>query len=140
AGPGDGGRPGTQSVSTGAGGAAGAGGSDSGAGGEAGVTTDQFTGEVLLEALVVTGAEVPLKPGFDPRTWRYSVLAANPARELQVTATAASHLNITIAGIATESGVARALPSVEPGGEFEVVVSDAAGRSRAYTVLYLPSH
>lgn len=80
-----------------------------------------------------------LKPDFDPERLRYSVLASDPAGDVEVTATADPDLELTVDGLPAVSGEPIALPDAEPGSEIKVEVSDASGDSRVYTVLYLPA-
>lgn len=92
-----------------------------------------------LDGLLVAGVAVNLKPAFDPKTTRYSLLAAEPERELVVAAAAASGLDIEIDGRPVDSGATVALPDVRPGSEFVVDVRNAAGDSKQYRVSYLPA-
>lgn len=101
--------------------------------------SNETTSAVKLDNLVVTGVEIGLKPRFDPTTMRYSVLADEPAGDLVVTATAAEHLQIFVNGVAADSGTPVPLPSVSPGSEVEVEVTNDAGDRASYTLLYLPA-
>lgn len=111
---------------------------DTGGGGSAGEPSEVPV-EVVLDSLVVTGVQVPLKPVFAPTRQRYSVQAEPTAVPLVVTAIADPSLQIEIAGTPTESGEPLTLDDVDPDSEFSVIVSNAEGDAASYTVLYLPA-
>ncbi len=111
--------------------------SDAGAD-DAGAGSGMPSSAPALDDLLVEGVRIPLKPNFDPSRRRYSVLADEPVGDLVVTATASEDLMITIDGQAAESGEPLELPDVEPEGEFQVVVENEDGKSRVYTIVYLP--
>lgn len=121
------------------GGSAGASGADSDAG-ESGAGGDtQVWIEPILTDLVVTGAQVPLKPAFSPERTRYSFVPRSSGASPEVSATAAEGLALRIAGMTASSGESVSLASLAPGSAFDVEVTNASGASRSYNVQYLPS-
>ncbi len=124
-----------------AGGSASTGADSAGSGGEGGAGGEVGDAPPApeLEGLLVAGVEINLKPAFDPKTTRYSVLASDPAGDLVVAAAAASGLQIEIDGQLAVSGVPLALPDVRPGSDFVVDVTNDAGDHTQYRVVYLPA-
>jgi outer membrane protein assembly factor BamB len=96
------------------------------------------TGPALTD-LAVDGARVPLHPMFDAEVVRYSVIAKNPASDLNVTATADSEFDIQIDGVAVQSGEPMTFPQREAGRDIVVDVSSSDGSTRSYTLVILPS-
>jgi len=88
----------------------------------------------------VAGVRLALTPGFDPSVARYLIYPADPVQAVSVTAVAGDALTIALNGDAIESGVATELEDVEPGSDIEVTVSNEAGASRTYTLVYVPSN
>lgn len=105
-------------------------------GGSAGESSDLAP---ELDSLLVDGVEIGLKPKFDPKTTRYSVLASEPAGDLRVEVGAPAALHIEIDGVEAAAGMPVALPGVTPGSEFAIEVANEAGDSRTYRVSYLPA-
>lgn len=116
------------------------GGSAPGSAGRMGEAGSNGEGSPILDQLVITGAEAPLMPTFEPNHARYSVLATSPIGTLSLTATAPSGVDIVVDGVAVDSGQALALPEARPGDEIHITVSDATGDSRTYEVIYLPAN
>lgn len=126
--------------SSAAGGSTNGGGGDGGTGGDAvgGAAGSNGGGGLLLDDLTVDGVRLPLIPTFDPSVVRYMVYPTLPAEELTVTAVADDALTLTINGETVESGVATPLQGIEPDSEIELEVSDGAGASLTYTIVYVP--
>ena len=99
---------------------------------------DAGPSEPVLDALLVKGAAVGLKPAFAPDTRRYAVLAREPAETLSVTLRAAPDLALTIDGHKASDDVPVELAGVEPGSEIKVRVENALGERRTYALVYLP--
>lgn len=138
---GAGGAPSVDGGRSGAGGAnaAGAGG-DEDAGGESGAGGEpNLWIEPVLSDLVITGAQVPLKPSFSPERARYAFIPRSSGASPAVSATAADGLTLEIAGVVVSSGTSVSLSALAPGSAFDVVVSNRAGASRTYNVQYLPA-
>jgi hypothetical protein len=93
--------------------------------------------EPLLLHLDVEGGATPMRPVFEPRTRRYSVIVTERFDALRLTVALARGLTLSVDGSPVASDAPLDLPAT-PDTTTELLVSNTEGHSATYSLVVLP--
>ena len=98
--------------------------------------------QLLLDALQVAGTKTMLNPTFDPKIFRYSVIANEVPGDVEFTAAAPDWAIISVNGAMTSSNTAQSVGTLSPGDVVQIEVHGRGknqAQSAQYEIVYLPA-